>query len=130
MKPLMYGYLRVPSDAEDDEIDCIEQQLKCYAATEGFSYAMTFYEYSPGSRAALAELTHELRRAGARHVVVPSLAHLSAHPLLCTLVVESLGERADVRVLCLDAGSGASPWRGRSGVPCWAPCRHTGGAAG
>ncbi|NUL28425.1 recombinase family protein [Streptomyces lunaelactis] len=99
MKPLMYGYIRVASDAPDDEVDGIERQMRCFAEAEGFSYATTFYEYQNGSQAAFNELIQELRRAEARHVVMPSLEHLSSHRILCASMVERLETDADALVL-------------------------------
>jgi DNA invertase Pin-like site-specific DNA recombinase len=101
VKPLIYGYMRVASDTTDDDVDRIEAQMKRFAEVEGFCYATTFYEYQSGSQAALSELTEELKRAEARHVVVPSFAHLSAHPILCSHMVERLEIDADAQVLAM-----------------------------
>ncbi|MEV7321235.1 recombinase family protein [Streptomyces sp. NPDC093970] len=99
MKPLMYGYLRAPDDVPDDELAHTVEELKRYAATEGFCYATTFFEYQDGSRAAFEELTAELKRAEARHVVVPSMDHLSSHRLLRSHMVERLELDANALVL-------------------------------
>jgi hypothetical protein len=53
VKPLIYGYIRVASEAPDDELDRIEKQMRRFAEVEGFCYATTFYEHQNGSQAAL-----------------------------------------------------------------------------
>ncbi|WP_322767851.1 hypothetical protein [Frankia sp. Cr1] len=73
MKPLMYGYLRIEDEVSDDEITSAERQMKHFAEVEGFCYATTFFEYQTGSHAAFDALGEELRRAEARHVIVPSI---------------------------------------------------------
>lgn len=82
MKPLAYGYMRVTDDHDDDQIRQMERGLHKLADAESFCLVSTFYGYQPGYHGALIELVEELKRAQARHVVVPSLDHLSAHPLL------------------------------------------------
>jgi DNA invertase Pin-like site-specific DNA recombinase len=99
VKPLMYGYMRAPDDVPDDELDRTVDEMQRFAETEGYCYAATFFEYEPGSRAAFDELIQELKRAEARHVVVPSLEHLSSHRLLCSSMVERLGADANAFVL-------------------------------
>ncbi|MGW5336380.1 recombinase family protein [Streptomyces bauhiniae] len=98
MKPLIYGYLRAPDETSDDELDRLVSELQRYAEAEGFCYATTFFEIQEGSRSAFEELVAELRRAEARHVVVPSLDHLSSHQLLCDHMVERLEHAANACV--------------------------------
>ncbi len=74
----------------DDEVGRIEQQMKRFAEVEEFCYATTFYEYQSGSYSAFDELNEELMRAEARHVVVPSISHISTHPILQSHMVERL----------------------------------------
>jgi len=76
--------------------------MRRFTKVEGFCYASTFYEDVSGSRAAFEELTNELKRAEARHVVVPSLEHLSSHPLLRNHMIERLELDADAHVLTPD----------------------------
>jgi len=97
-KPKIYGYLQVSDDANDTDICRIERDLRSFADTEGFCLADIFYEYVPSSQAAFFELTHELRRANARNVVVPSLEHLSAHPLIRDLMLTHLQHRVGAQV--------------------------------
>lgn len=99
MKPLLYGYLRVDDDPADAEIRRMERKLRNYAEAEGFCYAGTFHEYQSGRCGALDELVRELRRAEARHVVVPSMEHLSRHPLLRSYLLNRLEFEAGARVV-------------------------------
>lgn len=81
MRPLMYGYMRVSEDTPANDVQQMELVLKDYAEREGFCYTTTFCEYVPGSQGAFIELIEELKRDEARNVIVPSLSHLSTHPL-------------------------------------------------
>lgn len=99
MKPLSYGYLRVTNDEEDGEICRMERDLQIFAEDEGLCLATIFYEYNSGSRAAFAELTEELSRADAHHVIVPSLAHLSSHQMLRDSMLTHLELHASAQVL-------------------------------
>lgn len=82
MKPLVYGYLRVLPDEPDDVVRRIEQALQDYADVEGYYIAALFHDFGSTDDRAFYELVEELRRAEARHVVVPSLDHFSRHPIL------------------------------------------------
>lgn len=73
MRPLMYGYLCV--DLVADRVNEWEERIRLFADREGFDLGMVFHERG-GSRGAFTTLIHELRRAEARHVVVPSMAHV------------------------------------------------------
>lgn len=108
MKPLMYGYLRVTDDLPDEAIQHMERQLRALAEAEGFCFATTFHEYGPGDYGALAELTEELRRTDARHVVVLSLDHVSRHRLLREHVLAGLEFRANAQVWTVQHGSSAT----------------------
>ncbi|MGH3565893.1 MAG: recombinase family protein [Pseudonocardia sp.] len=98
MKPLIYGYLRVPDDLDDHQIRRMERGLRDLAQAEGFCFATTFHEHQPGYQGAFQELTRELQRADAHHVVVPSLGHLSLHPLLRNMMLAYLAREADAHV--------------------------------
>lgn len=106
MKPLIYGYMRAPDDMSDADLDRAVDKMQRFAETEGFCYAATFFEYQHGSRAAFDELIQELKRAESRHVVVPSLEHLSSHRILCASMVGRL--ETDANALVLTPG-GESP---------------------
>lgn len=82
MKPLAYGYLRVTKDLDDEEIRQLESGLQKLAEAEGFCLIETRYEYQLGDYGTFYRLTDELKRVQVHHVLVPSLDHLSPHPLL------------------------------------------------
>jgi len=98
MKPLIYGYLRLTDDLDDHEIRRMEQGLQELAEAGGFCFATTFHEYQTGYHGGFDELTHELQRAHAHHVVVPSLEHLSGHPLLQDMMLAHLAREAGAYV--------------------------------
>jgi hypothetical protein len=100
--PLMYGYMRAPDDVPDDDLERVVREMRCFAETNGFCYGTTFFENQRGSRVAFDELTAELQRAKARHVIVPSLAHLSTHPILLNHLVEQLAHCVGAEVFELD----------------------------
>ncbi|GHJ41358.1 hypothetical protein Sm713_69670 [Streptomyces sp. TS71-3] len=103
MKPLIYGYMRSPDEVSDSELDHALSEMERFAEAEGFCYATTFFECQEGSRSAFEELVAELKRAEARHVVVPSLDHLSGHQLLRDHMVERLERVANACVLTPDS---------------------------
>lgn len=97
MKSLIYGYMNVADGLDDQEIRRAEGGFREFAETKGFCFAATFHEYERGL-AAFDELTCELVRAEAHDVVVPSLGHLSAHPLLRIDMLTRLGREANAHV--------------------------------
>ncbi|MFC1440148.1 recombinase family protein [Streptacidiphilus sp. N1-10] len=90
MKPLIYGYMRVTDDMDDQEVLQTEQALTTFATVEGYCLATIFYEYDSGSQAAFAQLIHELRRSEAHHVVVPSLEQLADSQIVQALMVDQV----------------------------------------
>ncbi|MGH3564653.1 MAG: recombinase family protein [Pseudonocardia sp.] len=96
-KPLIYGYLRVTDDLDDHAIRRMERGLHLLAETKGFCFAMTFHEYQSGYHGVFDELTRELQRAQAHHVVMPSLGHLAHHPILRDLMLTRLARDANAR---------------------------------
>ncbi|MEV6826661.1 hypothetical protein [Amycolatopsis sp. NPDC051102] len=99
--PSAYGYLRVPADVPDHEMLCLEQALIAFAESEGWSFAGFFFEFRSGSRAGFNELIAELVRAGAHHVVVPSLRHLAAYTLLQNAMQDRLAIDAGAEVVAM-----------------------------
>ena len=88
--PLAYGYMRVPCDAVDDMVRHVEQDLRALAAAKGFCFVTFFYEFACGSQEAFNELVVELQRAGAHHVLVPSMRHLARSTLLQNMMLARL----------------------------------------
>ncbi|MFD8611978.1 hypothetical protein [Streptomyces sp. NPDC059631] len=99
VQPLMYGYMRAPDDVPDGELTEAVEGMKRFAEAEGFCYATTFFECVSGMQSAFTELIQELKRAEARHVVVPTLDHLSGHRILRDNMVERLELDANAHVL-------------------------------
>lgn len=104
MKSLAYGYLRVTDELDDEEIQQLERGLEKLAEVEGFCLTETRYEYQAGYYGTFYQLLGEMKRAAVRymqaricHVVVPSLDHLSPHPLLREQMLRRLDE-AGVRI--------------------------------
>lgn len=96
VEALIYGYLR--DDLAEDESEDMEAALRDLADAEGLCFAATFHESSGGDGTAFAELTRELRRADAHHVVVPSLDHLAGHTIPRELLLAKLATDAAARV--------------------------------
>ncbi|NEA56403.1 recombinase family protein [Streptomyces sp. SID13666] len=90
MKPLIYGYMRVTDEMDDLEVRLLETQMSAFAEREGFCLTTVFYEYDEGSQAAFTELVHEVRRAEARHIVVPSYEQMAESQIVQALMVETV----------------------------------------
>jgi len=98
MKRLMYGYLRLTDDLDDQAIQQMERGLRDLAEAEGFCLATTFCEIQNGWHGAFSELTEELKRAEAHDAVVPSLDHISRHPILRDHLLTRLEHDAQAQV--------------------------------
>lgn len=98
LKPLAYGYMRVPDDIPDRKVRDMEQKLKAYAEALGYEYATIFHEFQCGVYDAWRDLTTELQRADAHHVLVPSMSHIAHSPLLRVGVLERLEDEAKAEV--------------------------------
>ncbi|WP_256106860.1 recombinase family protein [Streptomyces sp. ODS05-4] len=102
MKPLIYGYMRVPSDMPDEEARRREADMEAYARAEGFALAMIFHEFEAVQRSALAELLQALQRTEAHNVVVPSLRDLALTDRLQDALVLQIECEANAQVVSLD----------------------------
>jgi hypothetical protein len=71
------------------------------AERAGLRYVVTFYEYPNGSRSGFGELLDALEKEGARHVIVPTPAHISHHNYMLAMLLERLDEK-DAEVLTLN----------------------------
>jgi len=98
----MFGYLRADDETDDEQIRAMERAFRRLALAEGFCLAITFYEYTPGHHGAFHELADELTRAEAHDVVVPSLGHLSPHPLLRSQLIAQLVCYADAHIWVIE----------------------------
>jgi DNA invertase Pin-like site-specific DNA recombinase len=97
VKPLIYGYVRTPADAADQEISRIRYELHAFAYIKGFELGRVFYE-CPGSHDAFAELITELGRSEARHVIVPTIKHLADDEVLLRSMLHTLEQRSKAEV--------------------------------
>ncbi|WP_239396682.1 recombinase family protein [Frankia sp. CiP3] len=94
IKPLAYGFMRVPCNVTDEKLTHMEQRVQAYAEELGFEYATIFQEWQSGSLAAWDELIHELQRADAHHVIVPSFNHVARNGILRTNLMIRLEDDA------------------------------------
>lgn len=107
MQPLIYGYMRVSQDANDQQIMRMERDLRASAQDRGYDFGRIFYEHVPGSHAAFDTLTAELRRADAHYVIVPSFHHLAMSLILQNSMLARLEQDANAEVLELSDLSGS-----------------------
>ncbi len=116
MEPLIYGFMQLDPEAPDNDTRQLELVLKYCAETAGYCYATTFHEgisRSGSGRSAFAELIEELKRSEARHVIVPSIDHFSAHPLVRTIMLLKLATEAHAQVHTLSTHQPTSTGRGQ-----------------
>jgi len=92
VKPLAYGYMRVTDELDDKEIRQLELGLEKLAEAEGLRLTEICYEYQMGYYGGFYRLTTELKWGPVLHVVVPSLDHISTHPLLRYQLLMRLSE--------------------------------------
>nr|MDT0661279.1 recombinase family protein [Micromonospora sp. DSM 115978] len=91
MKPVIHGYLRISPGVRDGSVREMELALRTWAEREGFCFSAIFHDDdTTPTRPALNELTEVASRSDARHVVMPSLTHLSTHPALQQQLLEGL----------------------------------------
>ncbi|WP_314410106.1 hypothetical protein [Streptomyces sp. DSM 40484] len=94
--PLAYGYMRTPDDADDKEIDRIEQQLYDYAVFAGLEMVGVHCEQS--DVLAPDRLVEILERKNIRHVIVASLEQISDHPAMKIVIVQLIQFSAGARL--------------------------------
>ena len=96
MEALIYGYVR--DELAEGHSQELEDAMCDLAASAGMCFAATFHESTTGDGTAFAELTAELKRADAHHVVVPSLDHLAGQTIPRDILIAKLAEDAAARV--------------------------------
>jgi hypothetical protein len=74
--------MRAADGRPDHEVRHEEEQLARWAEGEGYRLKAVYREVDEGSVAELTALVEELNRTGIRIVVVPSIEHFGAGPLL------------------------------------------------
>lgn len=77
IKPLAYGYMRVPCDVEDQATRELELKLKDYTEQQGFCFASIFYEFRPALWRGGAHVQRSFGGADSHYVIVPSPSHVS-----------------------------------------------------
>ncbi|WP_054813084.1 hypothetical protein [Nocardia arizonensis] len=101
MEALIYGYVR--DDLAEGHGEELEAAMSTLAREEGLCFAATFHESASGDGTAFAELTRELRRADAHHVVVPSLDHLAGQTIPRDMLIAKLAREAAARVWTIES---------------------------
>ncbi|MEU7629637.1 hypothetical protein AB0C34_06575 [Nocardia sp. NPDC049220] len=101
MEALIYGYLR--DDLADGQREELEDAMSSLAREEGLCFAATFHESTGGDGTALAELTRELKRADAHHVVVPSLDHFAGQTIPRDILLAKLAQDAAARIWTIES---------------------------
>ncbi len=96
MEALIYGYVR--DELAEGHPEELEDAMCSLANSAGMCFAATFHESTTGDGTAFAELTAELKRADAHHVVVPSLEHLAGQTIPREILLAKLAEEAEARV--------------------------------
>ncbi|APA99194.1 hypothetical protein [Nocardia seriolae] len=96
MEALIYGYVR--DDLTDGRSEELENAMCGLAQSAGLCFAATFHESTAGDGTAFAELTAELKRADAHHVVVPSLDHLAGQTIPRDILIAKLAHEASAQV--------------------------------
>src|SRR5262249_28414345 len=102
IKPLAYGYMRMPDDMPDELACELQQAIKRRAEDEGFCLVSTYYEDVPCTMRAWDQLLEELKRTEAHTVIVPAEEHLSTNRIMRESMVAMLGLVADAWVLVAD----------------------------
>jgi hypothetical protein len=90
LRPLAYGYMRVPCDIPDAKVRRMEFEMQRFSERHGWCLAAIFYEFVCGVHDAFEELVEELQRADAHHVVIPTYRHLARSPLLQNSLLQRL----------------------------------------
>lgn len=101
MEALIYGYVR--DDLAEGHSAELEDAMCTLASEVGLCFAVTFHESIQGDGTAFAELTAELKRSEAHHVVVPSLDHLAGQTIPREVLIAKLAFDAEAKVLTIDA---------------------------
>ncbi len=96
MEALIYGYVR--DELAEGHSQELEDAMCDLAASAGLCFAATFHESTCGDGTAFAELTAELKRADAHHVVVPSLDHLAGQTIPRDILLAKLAGEAAAQI--------------------------------
>lgn len=94
-----YGYLRV-HDASSEEVKLLEKQLKEYAQEHKLNLRQIYRERHSALR--VGGLGDWLVEGGVQHLIVPSMDHVTTHPLARLVFYEAvcLDARAELHEAC------------------------------
>jgi hypothetical protein len=98
LRPLAYGYMRVPCDIPDAKVRRMELEIHRFAERQDWCLAAIFYEFICGIHDAFEELVEELQRADAHHVVIPTYRHLARNRVLQNCLLARLEFDASAEV--------------------------------
>lgn len=102
VQPRAYGYLRLPDSPDEPSAAVLEQAMRRFASLHDLYFVRAFHELPVGTCDGLQTLIHEMRTAEATVLLVPSLTHLAASPLLQNIYLERLEVAASAVVVTLD----------------------------
>jgi hypothetical protein len=97
-----YGYLRLPDSPDDSAPTVLEEAMHDFAELHGLHFVRTFHDFPVGTCDGLQTLIAEMQAAGTTVLLVPSLTHLAASPLLQSMYIERLEAEADAAVVAMD----------------------------
>ena len=99
MRPTIYGYMRVATDADDpDEVERIKCELSEHAEREGFILAEVFTENIANKESAFYALLDTLKRNAVTNVIVPSLWHFARLPGLQGAMRQHIEQETGARI--------------------------------
>lgn len=99
MTRLIYGYMRLSDDLCDESVYRIERTIRMFAVARGSRLAAIYADDQVGFYGAFYALIAEVQRQpGSRDVIVPSLDHLSRHPMLLDQMFQRLTVDARARL--------------------------------
>lgn len=101
MKPLIFGYTRVPDDMPDEEVNQRQADRTAYADAEDRTLATVLHELLEGCNDALGELIEAVPRAEARHVILSPYRDLAVTRALQNAVILNI-EHVSARVVSLE----------------------------
>ncbi|MEX3101453.1 hypothetical protein DF268_30300 [Streptomyces sp. V2] len=101
MKPLIFGYMRVPDDMSDEEVKRKQDGMTVYAEANGFALATVYFEFADGRVDAFAETVEAILRAESHHLLVPSYRDLAFSRALQDAMILT-AEHARVEVVSLE----------------------------
>ncbi|MFE7456248.1 hypothetical protein [Streptomyces sp. NPDC057554] len=92
---IAYGYARIRTEVDEDELRLVEKELSTYADAHGLDLARIYYDDGPGI--APDRMVRRLTRDGVHHLVVSSLEQITDHRLIREMVEEAIeGEASAV----------------------------------